>query len=50
MHKDSVCTRGIDEVDPMFLPVKRDRCGLYGDAALSLLRHEICDCVPVVHI
>lgn len=34
----------------MMLPVKCNRCGLYGDAALSLLSHEICHCVPVVHI
>lgn len=47
---NSNCTWSIDEVDPMIVPVKRDRCGLYGDAALSLLSHEICNCVPIVHI
>lgn len=50
MFHNSNYTRGIDEVDSVILPVKRDCCRLYGDATLSLLSHEICDCVPVVHI
>lgn len=43
-------TWGVNQVDPVVLPVKCDSSRLDGDATFSLLCHKICHCVSIINI